>query len=251
MTLSEEQKKELGRRLECFFFDGSKNRDEYIREFNGRYPEKNGRYAYSPLYLLRRDIFLFLRLNHFSGALKVDHIAHFPALLLADIIIEGLVFNITSQKAGKEKGNNDFREFYKRYFFLNEDESLITRQLRNALQHNFNQLIIRVENKGKEKNSFNLIKKYLVGIKGSTIDKEVNYFKLGYQLSTAFPVVAEFGDYEVRDNYFLIYAKVNPMLFLDRLEMAIHRLIDDIQNDDRLSINFLKNLKVDNWMKVF
>jgi len=249
MTLSQEH--ELKRRLKCFFFPGSSNRDEYIRVFNGQYPEENGRYAYSPLYLLRRDIYLFLRFNHFCGELKVDHIAHFPALLLADIVIEGLVFNITAQKAGEDKNETDFIYFYEKYFSFNEHERLITRQLRNALQHNFNQLIIRIENEGNQKKNFEIIKKYLEEKRGSGIDSEINFFKLGYQLSPGFPTVAEFGDYKTREKYFLVYVKVNPMLFLDRLEMAIHHLIDDIQSNNHLAISFLKNLTVDNWMKVF
>lgn len=251
MSLSEAQQKEFSRRSRCFFLSGSNNRDAYIELFNGLYPEEGGRYAYSPLFLLRRDIFLFLRFNHFCGDLKVDHKAHFSALLLADIIIEGLVFNITAKEAGKRKNYNDFKVFYDKYFLFNEKQSLISRQLRNALQHNFNQLIIRIKNEGNEKKYFDIIKGYLEKMRGSAIDTEIEYFKLGYQLSNEFPSVAEFGDYETRDEYYLVYAKLNPMLFLDRTEMAIQRLINDMQTDDRLADNFLKNLTIDNWMKVF
>lgn len=251
MALSDEQQFELNRRLRCFFLDGSNNREEYTRVFNGLYPEESGRYAYSPLFLLRRDIYLFLRFNHFCNELKVDHIAHFPALLLADIIIEGFVFNITAKKAGEVANYDDFKEFYEKYFSFNEDERLITKQLRHALQHNFNQLIIRIKNKEKQQKNFEVIKKYLEKKRGSGIDKGINFFKLGYQLSSKFPAVAEFDSYKTREKYFLVYAKVNPVLLLDRLEIAIRHLLADIQNNDGLAINFLKNLTVDNWMKVF
>lgn len=251
MTLSSAQQTELDRRIRCFFLPGSRNRDDYIQLFNRLYPEEGGRYAYSPLFLLRRDVYLFFRFNHFCGDLKIDHIAHFSALLLADIITEGLVFNITAEKAGEEMADDDFKVFYERYFSFDENERLITRQLRNALQHNFNQLIIRVQNEGRQQKNFQTIKKHLESKGGSIIDSRITYFKLGYQLSPGFPSVAELGDYEARENHYFVNAKVNPMLLLDRLEMAIHRLMDDIKYDNRLALNFLKNLTVDNWMKVF
>lgn len=251
MALSEAQQFELNRRICCFFFSGSHSRDEYIQVFNSLYPEKREYYAYSPLFLLRRDIYLFLKFDHFRDDLKVDHIAYFPALLLADIIIEGIVHNITAEKDNKKKTDEYFKVFFDTYFSFNENERLIVRQLRNALQHNFNQLIIRVKNKDRQKEYFETIKKHLENQKGIVIDKKLDYFKLGYQLSPEFTSVAEFGDYESREDHYLVGVKLNPKLFLDRLEIAINRLVDDIKNDDRLAVNFLKNLKVDNWMKVF
>ncbi len=242
MSLTKIQQTELDRRIRCFFLPGSHDRDVYIDLFNSLYPEKNEHYAYSPLFLLRRDIFLLL---------KFDHIAYFPALLLADIIIEGLVSNITAVTAGKNKSNNDFKLFYKKYFSFDDHERLIIRQLRNALQHNFNQLVIHIKNNGRQRHIFLTIKKYLENKISNTIGKKITYFKLGYQLSPKYTAIAEFGNYEPRKNYYLVKAKVNPRLLLGQMEVAIHKLMYDIKHDDRLALNLLKNLSVDNWMKVF
>jgi hypothetical protein len=99
----EAEPSELDKRLEFFFFDSSKPREKYSQRFNELYPKEIK--AYSPLYLIRRDIYLLRNLFEFkkiAEEFSIDHRGDFTALLLADLLIEGLVSNLlASKKEGK------------------------------------------------------------------------------------------------------------------------------------------------------
>lgn len=228
----------IDKRLDLFFFDPTRSHDDYNIEYTRLFPKDLPGYA--PLYELRAQI-LDLRGKQ----------QWLPAMLLADITVEGLVLNITAEDAGLRTKESDFEEFYETYFNFANDEGFLVRMYRNARTHNFAQFLGRVDNGHRSQKQFSDLKSKVENLTHQKIGSEVTVFKIYLMATTGLKGVAELlPDCEIKDSYAVLRVVINPERFLDAFEQAVAKLELDTRSDQRLRDNFENNLPPRNWYGV-
>lgn len=228
---------EVKSRLELLFFDPSKSQADYDTLFKQLLPNSH-QIAHSPLYQLRNDMVFCMKNDKWL-----------PAILLADIIVDGLVCYITAQKADKEVSDKDYSFFYEQFCGFSRNEGFFIRLLRNARQHNFGFLSSRVYPEGKSRKNFNKLKKILES-ESVFVTPEVQFFKLHFPSCHNFNVVASFERAILRSDYTLLDIEINPRLYIEKVESAIKKLKEEIQSSSSYQTNLMNNLTMDNWMRI-
>lgn len=230
---------EFTKRSVLFFFPPEKRRSEYRAQYLALYPEEKIP-AFSPLYELRSQIKNFRESEQW-----------FPAMIFAEILVQGLVTQITARLAGVRSTEADFDDFYYRFLSLSPVERIIVRELRNAREHNFGQLFGRVR---RDHPHFKVLYDYFQSF-GQHIPDKIDFFKLAFSLSDTFTTTASFSvalsSATLRENYILLHAEVNPFLFIEKIENAITALQTELPNNPLYRTHFLNNLTRDNWMRVY
>lgn len=233
------QRDEFTKRSILFFFPPEKRRSEYRSQYLALYPDEKIP-AFSPLYELRSQIKNFRESEQW-----------FPAMIFAEILVQGLVTQITARLAGVRTTESDFDDFYHSFLSLSPVERIIVRELRNAREHNFGQLFGRVR---RDHPHFRVLHDYFQSF-GQTIPNAINYFKLAFSLSDTFTTTASFSvalsSSALRQNFILLHAEVNPFLFIEKIERAITALQTELPNNPLYRTHFLNNLTRDNWMRVY
>lgn len=229
---------EFDKRFELFFAPPDQPRSEHLAQYTALYPNESVP-AYSPLYELRNHIWRFHQNNQW-----------FPAMLFAEILVQGLVFNITAPRAGHEVTESDFDDFYERFLSLRPIERIIIRELRNAREHNFGQLLGRVR-PGKH---FAVIQDYFRSF-GKKFPTEVTNFKIAFSLSNEFSATAALqvaiSSAAVTRGCVLLHAEVNPQKFINTIEQGVKKLKNELPTNPDYKKHFLENLTRDNWMRVY
>lgn len=234
-----DQSSEFNKRFEQFFSPPEQSREEHLRRYRALYPDEPVP-AYSPLYELRSNILRFRQNNQW-----------FPAMIFAEILVQGLVFNITAQQAGDKMKEGDFDDFYQRFLILSPTERIIIRELRNAREHNFGQLLGRVR---RSHPHFSVIEKYFQRF-NKAFNPTIEYFKIAFSLSNSFSETASFrvaiSSSSVTSGYVLLHAEVNPLKFIEKVELGVANLQSELPNNQEYRQHFLENLTRDNWMRVY
>ena len=225
----------LKARLELFFFDPTRSQDDYDNSFRSYFPNQKT-VARSPLYELRREL-----------RECVERQKWLPAVLIADIIIGGLVFNITAKEAGSKVAEEDYRSFYKTFCGIGDAEGFFIRLLRNARQHNFGLLISRLYRKDRKSDKF----KTILESNSVIVDPEVKFFKLHFPSSLDYEEVAAYSNAQVKSSHILVNIKVNPRLYTEKIESAIKPLKEYIAQNESYARNLMNNLTMDNWMRIY
>ncbi len=240
----------IDKKLELYFFDPWKDENKYTERFFQINNTKTK--AYSPLYLMRRQILLL------SGKLiqfpvpPIWQTPYFSAILLANIAIGGL----------RDLSKLSWKVFYKNYFDLEPIQHTGLRILRNALEHNNFQLYHRVYNKAYKENKnkhgkreFNEIDNYLK--KNKKIGQKINlkFFKVNFVLYSGdkkeiiLPPKVDKVYNNNSDRYALITFNVWPFEFLSQFEKATEEVKQNILHRESLKNYFDKSVTYDNWMK--
>lgn len=136
--------------IELFFFDPSKERDEFIEFYKSLNPdrvkEEGNRYRYSPLFLVSKDArHCFEVGKEFNDCRDKLHEANFAGIILINIGFNNMVKKIFS---------GQFEKFADQYMDIHSHKELYgLRLLRNSLEHSFYSLYtyeIRKNKDGKE-----------------------------------------------------------------------------------------------------
>ena len=240
----------VDQKIELYFFDPWKDEDKYTERFFQT--NNTNTKAYSPLYLMRRQILLLSgKLIQFPAP-PIWQTPYFSAILLANISIDGL----------RDLSKLSWKDFYKNYFNLDPIQHTGLRLLRNALEHNNFQLYHRVynrtyqENKNKHgKREFSEIDSYLK--KNNKIGQKFNlkFFKVNFVLYSGDkkeiilpPKVDKV--YNNSNRYALITFNVWPFEFLKQFEEATEEVKQEILSKENLKRYFDETITIDNWMKV-
>lgn len=208
----------LQEKIELFFFDPVKSREEYIEFYKKVNPDRiakeSGRYRYSPLYLLLKDI----RYCYGIG-LEFNPIReHLNTAEFAGIVLLRIAFNNTVKRIYSGR----FAHFAKKYMGIADPESVdAINLLRNALEHSYY--------------SLSIIRKK---------DKVKIYFSLGYY------------DWIIKkaENWKRPYASemymVNPKRLFTSFEKGVRKLKNDISDprNEKLRNNFQSKLSLDEWV---
>ena len=226
---------QLKARLELFFFDPIKPQGDYCNSFKDYFPNQKT-VVRSPLYELRREL-----------RECVERQKWLPAVLIADIIVGGLVFNITWNQAGAYPKENDYDFFYKKFCNFNRNEGYFIRLLRNARQHNFGFLISRLYRKDKKSDKL----KTILESNSVAIGPEVKFFKLHFPSSLGYGEVATYSNAQMRGDHILVNIKINPRLYTEKIESAIKPLKEYIAQNESYARNLMNNLTMDNWMRIY
>jgi hypothetical protein len=129
----------------------------------------------------------------------------------------------------------------------------MVRLFRNALQHNFFQLVGRVKKKkdNSKNKEYYFLKEYVESL-GHEVKEKV-FFKINFVISDdkLIDFITKLGEVKNEDAYFLINIEINIFNYFNSLESALIELEIDIKNKKELTDRFLNNLKMKNWMKVF
>jgi hypothetical protein len=220
-----------------FFFSPLLSEIKYERRFDKAYEDDfEMGMMYSPLYLLRREI---NKLCHsqvpYVKSLKYSftpETSRYAALLLADIAISGIVFNITAKNAGKEITSSDFEAFYKDYLGSDNLTSFLMRCLRNSLQHNFFGTIYELNQSGARtfRTLVGKTRRRKIILRFVPIwDEESNIFGEPYWSGPHYAIQLNFAEY------------------FRRLEHAFQKLQRSIKQDPALRKKFDQNTDVKNW----
>lgn len=123
----------LDQYINLFFFDPSKDKDSYqvaCLSTENELLYQNGRYRYSPLYRVLRDVrFCFGVGKEFNPIRDKLEFPDFAGILLINLAFTNLV---------KKTYRGDFEEFAKNYMSIKSKKELEgLRNLRNALEHSF------------------------------------------------------------------------------------------------------------------
>lgn len=238
-------------KIELYFFDPWKDEDKYT----DRFFQINdvGLKAYSPLYLMRRQILLLSGKLIKFPAPPIWQTPYFSAVLVANIAIDGL----------KDLAKVSGAAFYKNYLELDLIQYVGLRTLRNALEHNNFQLYHRVYNglyKGNKKKhgkgEFSEIDKYLKSNKKLNHRIKLKFFKVNYLLydgskkEIILPPKVDKIYNNKSDKYALITFNIWPFEFLKQFEKAAEQIKQEIMNSESLKKHFDKTITIDNWMKV-
>lgn len=238
-TLMDAPPDEFTKRSILFFYPPERRRSEYRAQYLTLYPDE-AIAAYSPLYELRSQIKNFRESDQW-----------FPAMIFAEILVQGLVTQITARLAGVRTTEADFDDFYHTFLSLSPVERIIVRELRNAREHNFGQLLGRVR---RDHPHFRVIREYFESF-GKTIPDSIGSFKLAFSLSNTFTTTAALSvaisGSALQQDFLLLHAEVNPFLFIEKIERAITALQAELPNNPLYRTHFLNNLTRDNWMRVY
>lgn len=218
----------LSGRTELMFFDPKKSHDDYI-EFQRKVRPDEQNAIYSPLYLLRNEIYELTIRGQW-----------FPAILLCQIAIDGI---------GTYFFNRKYKEFYIDYMGLKQNDYLAHRVYRNAREHNFGQLIIHLDEYWKKKiyNNFILL--------SNSVDKDENAeIKISFQLSESFAEVSRVVYINLLQGkqgpYYRIEYALNPKIFIEAFENGCMKLKESVKKDKKLQKVIMEDLTEDNWMRV-
>ncbi|MFA6553779.1 MAG: hypothetical protein WCT27_05115, partial [Patescibacteria group bacterium] len=212
-------------RLELLLFDPTKDHDEYLKYLHTVRSEKNEA-IYSPLYLLRNEIF----------ELKCRK-QWFPAMLLSHIAIDGIAKYFLDNKHGL---------FYKEFMGLTKVQSLAHRAYRNAREHNFGQLSNHLNRHWKELIFRNLIAKTP---QDKIPEEEMKViFRIAERDN---PETAEISLVDSgKEKYFRVIFSLNAVNFLDDFDRGCTKLKGQIQIDGSMQEKLMDDLTEDNWMRV-
>lgn len=243
-------------KLKLYFFNPEKEEEEYHAEYK-KLTDDNI-VAYSPLYLLRRQM-LFLS-GIITGIRKdIYHKTYLSAIIISSIVITGLVELIFD----KEKiTQEEYKQFYEKYFGVNVAQMIGLRILRNGLEHNNFQLYSRVykNNKYGTKKQFDEMINYLsLQVEWNGIwrpDKEsIDFFKITFALSEnkKWQIVSKpsIQDYNKASGYLLIQYQINPFKYIEHLEFVINNISKEISSNRKLFRQFDQAITMDNWMKFY
>lgn len=240
---------ELQEKIDLYFFDPWVDEKQYAKSYLAvERPPK----AYSPLYLMRRQILLLTgKLFDFPESLA-GQIPYFSAMLLAHIAVK----NLTILSSGKEFVKyNDYLHFYHKYLGLNPLQYVALRLLRNGIEHNNFQLIMRL--KGDRAPMYNELTSYFVG--NLIIDKKrmalSKYFKITFSVIegdseyiVSNPELVKFDD---QGRYIIAHFKIQPFMFLDAFEKGIKIIKQNISASPNLQKHFDQSVNIGNWMRVY
>jgi len=214
--------KDLTNRVSMYFFSPLKSPNEYRIEYKLKYGEshikKYGGLRFSPLYLLRKDVYFCLG----SYGLSRKNIGqNTESALFAGILLINIAFtNLTNKLFDK-----NYTLFAKKYMGIEREEELkALRLLRNALEHNNYSLFYRYRDRDKK----TLIKIYFsINLRfAKLIEKDVTW-------KTKYPSE--------------LY-KINPRKLHMSLEKGISRLkIDILKKGSFIYKKFIKNIRLKDW----
>ena len=132
-------------KVELFFFDHVRDRDDYIDEYKrlnpGRVSREGGKYRYSPLFLIRKDIdYCFAFGRELNPCRNNIHPAEFAGFVLINTCFTSLL---------KKYYYGNFLTFARDWMGIaNQSELDALRYLRNGLMHNFYGLYFYDNNRG-------------------------------------------------------------------------------------------------------
>lgn len=238
-------------KIELYFFDPWKDEDKYTESFF-QINNKETTKAYSPLYLMRRQVLLLAgKLIKFPSP-PIWQTPYFSAILMANIAIAGLKDLVKMKREAS---------FYKRYLELDLVRYIGLRSLRNALEHNNFQLyhrLYKTPTKGTEERGkweFSKIDIYLKNNKKLNQQLKLNFLKLNYVLyeGNKSEIISQPNVDKIYNNRFGKYALITfhvwPFEFLERFENAVEEVKQTILNNERLKDYFNESITIDNWMK--
>ena len=230
------------KKLALYFFDPLKSEEKYSQEFYHLSGQREYK-AYSPLYLLRRHMYIVST----PSKLAPNETPYLPALLLMQIAIEGMVKGLGYPES--------YEDFYLKYLNKDPIQQLGIRLFRNGLEHNNYQLYSRCgRDDPHTRKQFSQLIEYF--IENKKADKgelvSVDYFKVTFTLSpTESELIVEPPVIEKKYNsYFLVRILIRPFHLLERFENGIKQLHKDVACNQRILNLFDKNITIDNWMKI-
>lgn len=214
----------LDKNIELFFFDPSKERDEFIDFYKSVNPDRvkkeGNRYRYSPLFLVSKDArHCFEVGKEFNNCREKLHEANFAGIILINIGFNNIVKKIFSGR---------FEKFADQYMDIHSSEELHgLRLLRNSLEHSF----------------YGLHTYEVREIDGSKVKVKV-YFSL------------DFYDFIVRKatdwkrDYPSEMFMVNPRKLFTQFESGCKKFKNDLLNhsNTKLRNQFIKFYDVDQWI---
>lgn len=214
----------IDKNIELFFFDPSKERDEFINFYKSLNPDRvkreGGRYRYSPLFLVFKDArYCFAVGKEFNDCREKLHEANFAGIILINIGFNNMVKKIFSGQL--EKFADQYMDIH------NSDDLHGLRLLRNSLEHSFYSLYtyeIR-ENNGKK-------------------EKVKVYFSLGFYDF----IIRKDADWK-RD-YPSEMFMVNPRKLFTQFESGCKKFKNDLldHSNTKLRDQFIKFYDVDQWI---
>lgn len=205
-------------KIELYFFDSSKHRNEYIDKYKIYFPDrysKEGAYRYSPLFLICKDIrYCFAVGKEFNTVRKEIFPANFTGIILIDIAYHSLIEKFYQK---------DFNGFVKKYMGISEPKLLwALEKLRDALVHSNYSLFIRDREKKKK-----------------------IYFSLGFGYQE---IIIQNNNWKT--DYPSEMYNVNPRALFIAFEQAINSFKKDILKDSEKISNFDNNISIDEWTVV-
>jgi len=214
----------IDKNIELFFFDPSKERDEFIDFYKSLNPDRvkkeGNRYRYSPLFLVSKDArHCFEVGKEFNNCRENLHEANFAGIILINIGFNNMVKKIFSGQL--EKFADQYMDIH------NSDELHGLRLLRNSLEHSFYCLYtyeIR-ENNGKK-------------------EKVKVYFSLGFYDF----IIKKATDWK-RD-YPSEMFMVNPRRLFTQFESGYKKFKNDLldHSNTKMRNQFTKFYDVDQWI---
>lgn len=212
---------EIDQNIELLFFDPYKSRDEYIEYYKSchleRFTRENGRYRYSPLFLLLKDTHYCYGIGKEFNPVRGD--LHFPEF--AGIILVRIAFTNTI----KRFYYGGLNKFASQFMSIHDPEELDALELlRNAIEHSYYSLHTYVG-------------------KGETRKKI--YFSLSHEFADIIKKVDNWKTSYPSEMY-----NVNPRLLFTSFENGLLKLkailLDHTQA--KLRLNFHKSLDIDQWI---
>lgn len=263
-----QKEREIDNKIETYFFDPHKIRYEYIEVYkkNHRKRYKNeGRYRYSPLYYLRREIlFLLARIPYIKDCVDSKKVEFYPVLtsyITIDIAIQGLMVdiyglnrsllvqrtkdyckncncescvrnNLINETIQKEKNELDslVRKFLIEFMGVEKKQASLLKKLRNTLVHNFYKLIDRNE-KGEK----------------------INYLVSDFQPKNN--LIIKYNKKEVEntggEKYIIHEYKVYPLNYFELFGRGVSELKNKIQEKNSEERDtFDANIDLDTWITI-
>lgn len=243
-------------KLKLYFFDPKLDEEKYHSDFKSLVNEEI--VAYSPLYTLRRQILFMSGIIPGIGE-EIFHKTYLSAIIVSNIAVTGLAQLIYDKEKVSSK---EYKDFYQKYFGKDPIQMLGLRVLRNGLEHNNFQLYSRLykNNKFGTKNYFDDLIEYLShqpdwsGIWRP--EKElIEFLKVTFAMSANenWEIIStpSIQGYDKTKKYLLIQYRINPFLYIKRLESGIDAIRKVIISNKLLLEQFDRAITMDSWMKVY
>jgi hypothetical protein len=207
---------DLNNRLEMFFFNPkeihAKYREKYQQLYDIKHIKKYG-IRFSPLYLLREDIFFCLGKSLGKKKIKFNF---GPANFAGVILINTAINNIVNKLF-----NKDFVKFGTEYLEINEEWKINKIwHLRNTLIHN----------------------NYGLSYRCDKCSSKI-YFKLDTNLKDLIKI-----DKKWQRNYPSELYIINPKRLHEIFENALKKVEKEINNNKKLQKIFMNNIRLKDWL---
>jgi len=215
----------IDKNIELFFFDPSRERDEFIEFYKSLNPDRvkkeGNRYRYSPLFLVLKDArYCFAVGKEFNECREKLHEANFAGIILINIGFTNMVKKIFSGQLEK---------FAEQYMDIHDSVELNgLRLLRNSLEHSFYGLFTYENRKNKDGED----------------EKVKVYFSLGFYNF----IIKKDPDWK-RD-YPSEMFMINPRKLFTQFESGCKKFKNDLldHSNTKLRSQFTKYYDVDQWI---